>query len=100
MKFSDILARGQQLFKDTNLDAGFALSPHTIGLHHSDDENIAGFGSYAKADITLEENMVLSVDMPLLDSGLGGSAHLEDLVIMTKDEPELINDTSDRFIVV
>ena len=100
MKFSDILARGQQLFKDTNLDAGFALSPHTIGLHHSDDENIAGFGSYAKADITLEENMVLSVDMPLLDSGLGGSAHLEDLVIMTKDGPELINDTSDRFIVV
>ena len=100
MKFSEILALGNKLFKDTNIDVGYALSPHTIGLHHSDDENIAGFGSYAKADIALEENMVLSIDMPLLDSGMGGSCHLEDLVIMTKDGAELINDTSDRFIVV
>ena len=100
MRFSEILALGNKLFKDTNIDVGFALSPHTIGLNHSDDENIAGFGSYAKADLALEENMVLSIDMPLLDSGLGGSAHLEDLVIMTKDGPELINDSSDRFIVV
>ncbi|MEP2735973.1 MAG: M24 family metallopeptidase [Erythrobacter sp.] len=99
MKFSEILALGNKLFKETNLDVGYALSPHTIGLHHSDDENIAGFGNYAKADIVLEENMVLSVDMPLLDSGLGGTAHLEDLVIMTKDGAELINDSSDRFIV-
>ncbi len=100
MKFSEILALGNKLFKETNLDVGYALSPHTIGLHHSDDENIAGFGSYAKADIALEENMVLSIDMPLLDSGMGGSCHLEDLVIMTKDGPELINDSSDRFIIV
>ena len=100
MKFSEILALGNKLFKDTNIDVGFALSPHSIGLNHSDDENIAGFGNYQKADIALEENMVLSIDMPLLDSGLGGSAHLEDLVIMTKDGPELINDSSDRFIVV
>lgn len=100
MRFSEILALGNKLFADTNIDVGFALNPHMIGLHHSDDENIAGFGRYQKADVALQENMVLSIDMPLLDSGLGGSAHLEDLVIMTKDGPELINDSSDRFIVV
>lgn len=100
MRFSEILALGNKLFADTNIDVGFALSPHMIGLHHSDDENIAGFGKYQKADVALQENMVLSIDMPLLDSGLGGSAHLEDLVIMKKDGPELINDSSDRFIVV
>lgn len=100
MKFSEILALGNKLFKDTNIDVGYALGPHTIGLNHSDDENVAGFGSYQKADIALEENMVLSIDMPLLDSGLGGSAHLEDLVIMTKDGAELINDSSDRFMIV
>lgn len=99
MRFSEILELGNKLFTDTNIDVGFALSPHTIGLHHSDDENVAGFGNYQKADIALEENMVLSIDMPLLDSGLGGSAHLEDLVIMTKDGAELINDSSDRFII-
>jgi Xaa-Pro aminopeptidase len=100
LRFSELLALGQKLFADTNIDVGFALNPHTIGLNHSDDENIASYGSYRKADIALEENMVLSVDMPLLDSGLGGTAHLEDLVIITKDGPELINDSSDRFIVV
>lgn len=100
MRFSEIFEIGKKLYADTNIDVGFNVAPHTIGLHHSDDENIAGFGSYQKADIALEENMVLSIDMPLLDSGLGGTAHLEDLVIMTKDGPELINDSSDRFIVV
>jgi len=100
VKFSDILEKGRQLFKDTNVDVGFNVSPHMVGLHHSDDENVAGFGNYAKADVVLEENSILSVDMPLLDAGLGGTAHLEDLVIITKDGPELINDSSDRFIIV
>jgi Xaa-Pro aminopeptidase len=100
MRFSEILTLGNKLFADTNIDVGFALSPHMIGLNHSDDENVAGFGGYQKADVALEENMVLSIDMPLLDAGLGGTAHLEDLVVMTKDGPELINDSSDRFIVV
>ncbi|MEO0920697.1 MAG: M24 family metallopeptidase, partial [Pseudomonadota bacterium] len=100
MRFSQIIERGKALYADTNIDVAFNVNPHTIGLHHSDDENVAGFGSYMKADIELEENMILSVDMPLLDSGLGGTAHLEDLVLITKDGPELINDSSDRFIVV
>lgn len=100
MRFSEISVLGNKLFADTNVDVGFVVGPHTIGLHHSDDVNVGGFGNYQKEDIALQENMVLSIDMPLLDSGLGGSAHLEDLVIMTKDGPELINDSSDRFIVV
>ncbi len=100
MRFSQIIERGKELYADTNIDVAFNVAPHTIGLHHSDDENVAGFGNYMKADIELEENMILSVDMPLLDSGLGGTAHLEDLALITKDGPELINDSSDRFIVV
>ena len=56
LRFSEILARGAELFADTNIDVGFALNPHTIGLHHSDDENTAGFGNYRKADIALEES--------------------------------------------
>ena len=46
------------------------------------------------------ENMVLSVDMPILNSGLGGTAHLEDLVLIGKDGPELLNSSDDRLIVV
>jgi len=44
--------------------------------------------------------MILSVDFPLLDTGLGGSAHLEDLILIGKDGPELLNDSTDRFILV
>ena len=44
--------------------------------------------------------MSLSIDMPLLDSGLGGTAHLEDLVLVGKDGPEILNTSDDRFIVV
>ena len=44
--------------------------------------------------------MVLSIDMPILDSGLGGSAHLEDLVLVGKDGPELLNSSDDRLIIV
>jgi len=100
VRFSDIVQRGSELFAETGIDVGFALNPHMIGLHHSDDENVGGFGNYQKPDTVLEENSILSVDMPLLDSGLGGTAHLEDLVIISKDGPELINDSSDRFIMV
>ena len=48
----------------------------------------------------LQEDMLLSVDMPVLGSGLGSTAHLEDLVLIGKDGPELLNDPADRFIVV
>ena len=44
--------------------------------------------------------MVLSVDLPIVDVGLGGSAHLEDLVLITKDGAELLNDGGDQVIIV
>ena len=34
---------------------------------------------WQKDDLVLEENMIISVDMPVLHTGIGGSAHLEDL---------------------
>jgi Xaa-Pro aminopeptidase len=31
----------------------------------------------------MEENMILSIDMPLFETGSGGTGHLEDLVLIT-----------------
>ena len=45
-------------------------------------------------------NMVVSIDMPLLNNGMGGTAHLEDLVLIGKDGPELLNSSDDRLIIV
>ena len=99
-KYSDIYALAAKLFADTQVDASFAVNPHSVGLNHTDEPSKNEFGFWEKDDIELVENMVLSVDMPVLDNGLGGSAHLEDLVLIGKDGPELLNTSDDRFIVV
>jgi len=98
--YGDIWALGQKLFAETKVDAGLVLGPHAVGLHHTDEPGAVEFGGFVKEDLVLEENMMLSVDMPVLGSGLGGTAHLEDLVLIGKDGPELLNQTDDRFIVV
>lgn len=100
VKYSDIYTMGASLFAETNIDVGFAVNPHCIGLNHTDEPSNNEFGLWGKEDIVLEENMILSVDLPLLDTGLGGTAHLEDLVLIGKDGPELLNTSDDRFIVV
>ena len=98
--YSDIWTLGQKLFSETKVDAGLIMGPHAVGLHHTDEPYARDFAAFEKDNLVLQENMVLSVDMPVLASGLGGTAHLEDLVLIGKDGPELLNPTSDRFIVV
>ena len=98
--FADIYALCTKLFDESKVDTKFAVNPHLIGLHHSDDPSAKDFSYYQKENIVLQENMVLSVDMPVLGTGMGGSAHLEDLVVITKDGAELLNDTNNRFIIV
>jgi len=99
-KYSELYALSAKLFSETNVDASFAINPHSVGLNHTDEPSKNDFGFWEKDDIELIENMVLSVDMPVLDNGLGGSAHLEDLVLIGKDGPELLNTSHDRLIVV
>ena len=99
-KYSDLYALSARLFVETQVDANFAINPHSVGLNHSDEPGKNDFDLWNKSNIELVENMVLSVDMPVLDNGLGGSAHLEDLVLIGKDGPELLNTSDDRFIVV
>ncbi|GAB5459049.1 MAG: hypothetical protein Hens3KO_20790 [Henriciella sp.] len=98
--YGEIFALSKRLIDDANIDTNLAINPHNVGLHHSDEPSAQEFGYFQKEDIVLQENMVLSVDFPLLDVGLGGSAHLEDLVLIGKDGPELLNDSTDRFIMV
>lgn len=98
--YADIWALGQKLFAETGVDAGLVMGPHAVGLHHTDEPGAKEFAPFEKENLTLQENMIISVDMPVLGSGLGGTAHLEDLVLIGKDGPELLNATMDRFIVV
>ena len=99
-KYSDLHALTAKLYAETRLDTGFAINPHCVGLQHTDEPSSVDFGLWQKDDIELVENMIISIDMPILNSGLGGSAHLEDLVLIGKDGPELLNTSDDRLIIV
>jgi Xaa-Pro aminopeptidase len=51
-------------------------------------------------DLPLEAGMILSVDCPLLNAGVNGTTHLEDLVLITPTGSEPVHKTGDHIIVV
>mgnify|MGYP001182606169 CR=1 FL=1 len=101
LRYSEIRATGREAIKKAGYDFAVAVTPHSVGLCHTDEPGKNGPGAYwTKDDLVLEENMIISVDMPVLHTGIGGSAHLEDLTLITKDGSEQINDIGDRIVVV
>ena len=64
----------------------FYVSPHSLGLEHTDNPvplgpDVFGEGNF---DFTLQENMVINIDMPYFELGWG-TLHMEDTVQVTKD---------------
>lgn len=60
----------------------YAFNPHSVGLQHWDQPTRATDG--APIDLVLEAGMVLSVDCPLLNAGVDGTTHIEDLTLITE----------------
>ena len=65
------------------------VTPHGLGLEHTDDPKPAGAQPGTKPDQLLEPGMVINVDMPYTEIGWG-SLHLEDTVLITADGHELL----------
>ncbi len=97
-RFSDISAMGQQSLKAAGKRYQIPFGPHTVGLLHSDHLDPTGVNR--PMDVTLEPGMVLSVDCPLLETGIGGSAHLEDLMLITDSGAQPLHDIGDPVIVI
>lgn len=101
LRYSEIRAIGRDAIKKSGYNFNVAVTPHSVGLSHTDEPGRDGPGSYwVKDDLVLEENMIISVDMPVLHTGIGGSAHLEDLTLITKDGGEQINNIGDRIVII
>jgi Xaa-Pro aminopeptidase len=101
VKYSDIPRIGREALKKQGYDFDVAFTPHSVGLAHSDEPGRGGSSDFwAKDDITLQENMIISVDLPVRQSGIGGSAHLEDLTLITRDGAVQINDIGDRTVMI
>ncbi|MFK7829364.1 MAG: hypothetical protein AB8B57_06260 [Congregibacter sp.] len=71
----------------------------SVGLYHTDSVDQSGIG-FAWQDRILGPGMIVSVDCPLLEAGIGGSANLVDLMLITKTGSEAINAVGDQVIAV
>lgn len=101
VKYSDIKKIGTEALKKAGYDFDVPFSPHSVGLAHTDEPGVGGSNAFwVKDDIVLQENMILSVDLPIKHSGIGGTAHLEDLTLITKTGAEQINDIGERTVLV
>jgi Xaa-Pro aminopeptidase len=100
IRYSDIRAMAAKAIKETRIDANIICNPHSVGMFHTDEPSASDHYSFKKPDLVVKENMVLSIDIAMIDAGLGGSAHLEDLMLITKDGAEPLNDIGDRVITI
>jgi Xaa-Pro aminopeptidase len=81
LRFSEIRRIGNEAVKKQGERYTYAFNPHTVGLQHWDQPIHAIDG--APIDHVLEPGMVLSVDCPMLNAGVDGTTHIEDLTLIT-----------------
>lgn len=97
MRFSEIRENGQTILRKMGSDIHVPFNPHTVGLAHT-EQPIHGFDG-SLLDLQLQPGMIISVDCPLMENGAGGTAHLEDLVLITEDGSEPIHDVGNQIII-
>ena len=98
LRFSDIGRIGREALRKAGHDYTVAFKPHSVGLEHEDQPRAGIDGR--PCDIELADGMVLSVDCPLLDVGVGGTAHLEDLTLITADGSRPLHEAGPPLLVV
>lgn len=100
LRYSEICAIGADAVRKAGYDAIIGFGPHSVGLAHTDEPGEDHGGFWRKPDIMLEAGMILSVDCPVMDIGIGGSAHCEDLVLITDTGCEPIHPLHDPVIIL
>jgi len=97
MKFSEIQKTGSEILRKIDPTVIVPFSPHSVGLAHTEQPRTALDGS--RTDIVLEKGMIISVDCPLMQSSTMGSAHLEDLTLITDSGSTPIHDEGNQIVV-
>ena len=99
MKFSEIREKGLATMRKLGFNYNVPFNPHSVGLSHTDHLSKDPRQAFT-TDVVLQKDMIISVDCPLLEAGIGGSAHLEDLILITDQGGDAINDVGDQTILV
>jgi Xaa-Pro aminopeptidase len=100
MRFADVQRIGRESLKKQGADFTVSFTPHSVGLFHTDHPRPSLTEGRSVQGLTLERNMILSVDCPVLDTGMGGTAHLEDLMLIGDDGATPIHDVPPNIFVV
>ena len=100
LRYSEIPEIGRKAVRSAGLHFDIPFTPHSVGLTHTDEPGQDGRPYWVKDNLTLEPGMIISVDCPILHAGMGGSAHMEDLSLITADGAEPIHAVTDPIIIV
>lgn len=98
LRYSDIVRIGQEALVSGGYDIMTPSQPHSVGLLHTDEAFKDDALIFVKADHLIEQDMILSIDCPMLQTNMGGTVHMEDLWLVTADGCEPLNDRADAFI--
>jgi Xaa-Pro aminopeptidase len=100
MTFADVTRIGKDSLRKQGAELNVSFTPHSVGLFHTDHPQPSWLAPRSPQSLVLEENMILSVDCPVLESGIGGTMHLEDLMLIRKGGAEPIHEVPPGVIVV
>jgi Xaa-Pro aminopeptidase len=100
MRYSEVRRLGRESLRKQGVDLNVSFNTHSVGLFHTDHPHRDMFADARPEDLVLEENTVLSVDCPVLEAGIGGSAHLEDLMLIGRTRSEPLHEVGDNVILV
>jgi Xaa-Pro dipeptidase len=89
IRYSELAERALETVRRSGFPEFRYVTPHGLGLEHTDDPKPVGVQLGTKPDQVLEPGMVINVDMPYTEIGWG-SLHLEDTVLVTADGHELL----------
>jgi Xaa-Pro aminopeptidase len=101
MSFSDIPRIGRETLAALGAsDLVVSFTPHSVGLFHTDHPQPSLLEPRTPQTLTLETGMILSVDCPLFVSGMGGTFHFENLMLITPDGAEAIHTDPPPILIV
>jgi len=100
MRFADVTDIGKASIRKQGLDLPVSFRVHSVGLFHTDHPQPSLIEPRRPDELVLEPNTILSVDCPVLQAGQGGTAHLEDLMLIGESGAEPIHDVPPGVIVV
>jgi Xaa-Pro aminopeptidase len=89
VRYSELAERSLSTVRSSGFPEFRYVTPHGLGLEHTDDPKPLGVQLGTKPDQVLEPGMVINVDMPYTEIGWG-SLHLEDTVLVTDGGHELL----------